>query len=46
MKDFWNRSGWACPPCGGMAVGVDRLIMALLGLDHINLVQAFPAERL
>jgi lysyl-tRNA synthetase class 2 len=34
------------PACGGMAVGVDRLIMALLGLDHINQVQAFPAERL
>ena len=34
------------PACGGIAVGVDRLILALLGLDHINQVQAFPAERL
>jgi len=34
------------PACGGIAVGVDRLIMALLGLDDINQVLAFPAERL
>jgi lysyl-tRNA synthetase class 2 len=34
------------PPCGGIAVGVDRLIMGLLGLDTIGQVQAFPAERL
>ena len=34
------------PACGGIAVGVDRLIMALLGFDNIVQVQAFPAERL
>jgi len=34
------------PACGGIAVGIDRLIMALLGLDTIGQVQAFPAERL
>jgi len=34
------------PACGGIAVGVDRLIMALLGFDSIDQVQAFPAKRL
>lgn len=32
--------------CGGIAIGVDRLVMALLGLSHIDLVQTFPASRL
>jgi lysyl-tRNA synthetase class 2 len=45
-EGFLESIRMGLPPCGGMAVGVDRLIMALLGLDHINLVQAFPAERL
>lgn len=45
-KGFLESLRLGLPPCGGMAVGVDRLIMALLGFDHINLVQAFPAERL
>ena len=34
------------PACGGIAIGVDRLIMALSEIDDIGLVQAFPAERL
>jgi elongation factor P--(R)-beta-lysine ligase len=34
------------PACGGIAIGVERLIMALLGLDDINQVLAFPTERL
>lgn len=34
------------PACAGAAVGIDRLIMALLGLHDISLVQSFPAGRL
>jgi lysyl-tRNA synthetase class 2 len=34
------------PACAGAAVGIDRLIMALLGLRDISLVQSFPAGRL
>lgn len=34
------------PPGAGMAVGVDRLVMALLGLDDIREVLAFPWEEL
>jgi len=34
------------PACAGAALGIDRLIMALLGLHDIRLVQAFPADRL
>mgnify|MGYP002476205810 CR=1 FL=1 len=45
-EGFLESIRMGLPPCGGMAVGVDRLIMAILGLDHINLVQAFPTERL
>lgn len=34
-------------PCaGGMAIGVDRLVMALLGIKHIDEVQTFPLSRL
>ncbi len=32
--------------CSGIAVGVDRLIMALTGLNDIKLVQTFPMNRL
>lgn len=34
------------PACAGAALGIDRLIMALLGLHDISLVQTFPADRL
>jgi len=34
------------PKCGGIAIGVDRLVMAILGYRTIDMVQAFPAGRL
>ncbi|MCX5894874.1 MAG: EF-P lysine aminoacylase EpmA [Proteobacteria bacterium] len=34
------------PECAGVALGIDRLIMAILGYKDIALVQTFPAERL
>jgi len=33
------------PPCSGVALGVDRLLMALLKLERIDAVLAFDAER-
>jgi lysyl-tRNA synthetase class 2 len=30
------------PPCSGIAVGVDRLVMLLLGADRVGEVMAFP----
>ncbi|MDZ4728755.1 MAG: EF-P lysine aminoacylase EpmA [Xanthomonadales bacterium] len=33
------------PECSGVAVGVDRLLMALLGVDHIDMVLPFPFDR-
>lgn len=37
------RSGM--PACSGVALGVDRLLMKLIGAEHINEVLAFPADR-
>ncbi len=34
------------PPSGGNALGMDRLVMLLLGAEHIDEVVAFPATRL
>jgi lysyl-tRNA synthetase class 2 len=33
------------PECSGVALGVDRLLMACLNLDNIDMVLAFPADR-
>ncbi|KAA2286142.1 EF-P lysine aminoacylase EpmA [Arenimonas fontis] len=33
------------PDCAGVALGVDRLLMALLGTDKVSDVLAFPFER-
>ena len=43
---FINALQHGIPACAGAAVGIDRLIMALLGLKDISLVQSFPAGRL
>jgi lysyl-tRNA synthetase class 2 len=32
------------PPCAGIALGVDRLVMLLANADHIDRVVAFPPE--
>jgi lysyl-tRNA synthetase class 2 len=34
------------PPSGGNALGVDRLLMLLVGADSIQAVMAFPNQRL
>lgn len=33
------------PPCAGVAVGLDRLLMCLTGAKHIDEVLAFPSDR-
>ena len=33
------------PACSGVALGVDRLLMAICDSDSISEVLAFPAER-
>jgi lysyl-tRNA synthetase class 2 len=34
------------PPCGGIALGVDRLLMVLTGAEHIDEVLPFGGDRL
>jgi len=45
-KEFLNAIQAGIPECGGIAIGVDRLVMALLGCSHIDGVQTFPLCRL
>jgi lysyl-tRNA synthetase class 2 len=33
------------PPCAGVAIGIDRLLMSLLGCARIDEVLTFPADR-
>jgi lysyl-tRNA synthetase class 2 len=33
------------PPCSGVALGFDRVVMLALGADHIDAALAFPYER-
>jgi lysyl-tRNA synthetase class 2 len=33
------------PPCSGVALGFDRVVMLALGADHIDATLAFPYER-
>jgi lysyl-tRNA synthetase class 2 len=33
------------PPCSGVALGFDRVLMLRLGVRHIDDVMAFPLER-
>lgn len=33
------------PPCAGVALGIDRLLMSLLGVERLDDVIAFPADR-
>jgi lysyl-tRNA synthetase class 2 len=45
-KHFLPRRGRPFPRCSGVALGLDRLIMALTGRSTIDEVLPFPMERL
>lgn len=41
-QDFVNDVMYGMPPMGGLGIGIDRLIMILLGVEHINAVNHHP----
>ena len=42
IDEVFLRAVGEMPPCSGIAVGVDRLVMLLLGADKVGDVMAFP----
>ena len=44
-KHFINALSQGLPPCSGVALGVDRLVMLALNTDKIEQVITFPIER-
>lgn len=45
-RRFLDALSAGLPRCAGVALGVDRLVMAALRLDSIREVMAFPADRI
>ncbi len=43
--NFISALSHGLPPCSGVALGVDRLIMLALKADHIEQVISFPVDR-
>jgi len=44
-KDFLMALSHGLPQCSGVALGIDRLIMLALKVDHIEQVISFPIDR-
>ena len=40
-EDFLASLEYGLPACSGVALGVDRLVMLALGVDHIDKVISF-----
>ena len=43
-RPTWRRSSYGMPPHGGFAIGLERFIMQLLGLDNVRLATLFPRD--
>ena len=44
FKSLYNAFQYGAPPHGGMAPGIDRIIMLLNDVDNLREIQAFPTS--
>lgn len=44
FQSIFTAFKYGCPPHGGMAIGIDRILMLLKNEDNLREVQAFPTN--